>query len=134
MTHQDDNPAVGFYLNRGWRTITLNVCDAARSASFHQDLFGCQVERQDGDLIWLSTNADEKSSVLLLLHAWPNPEPTTYGISFEFEVPSVDGAVQAAQALGAEVTRDPIRMDYGKREATILDPDGYPIWLVQPLH
>jgi len=115
------------------RTITLNVRDATHSARFYQDLFGWQIERQDGDLIWLSTKADEKSSLLLLLHAWPNPEPTTYGMSLEFEVPSVDDAVQAAQALGATVSREPISMDYGQREATILDPDGYPIWLVQPL-
>lgn len=115
------------------RTITLNVRDTNRSASFYQDLFGWQLERQDGNLIWLSTKADEKSSLLLLLHAWPNPEPTTYGISLEFEVPSVDDAVQAAQTLGATVTREPISMDYGQREATVLDPDGYPIWLVQPL-
>lgn len=115
------------------RTITLNVRDAAHSARFYQDLFGLQIDRQDGDLIWLSTSADEKSSLLLLLHAWPNPEPTTYGISLEFEVSSVDDAAQAAVAFGATISREPISMDYGQREATILDPDGYPIWLVQPL-
>lgn len=120
------------YKVRGLRTIVLNVRDVAASAHFYADLLGLPRDLEAGGLLWLRLGEGARATPLLL-HPWDQPEPTRYGISIELEVVNIDAAVAAIQAAGYPVIRPPETMDYGVREVVVSDPDGYVVWLAQPL-
>jgi lactoylglutathione lyase len=112
----------------GLQTIVLFVSDVERAARFYRDQLGLeQVYESEGRL------ALQCGPVRLLLH--PTEEPARGGSNVElyFQVEDVDEAVSRLRADGVGVLLEPTDEPWGERNAGILDPDGYPIYLTQSL-
>jgi lactoylglutathione lyase len=110
------------------QTIVLYVFDVERAARFYRDLLGLeQVYESEGRL------ALECGPTRLLLHPTEDPERGPWNAELYFQVEDVDDAVARLRVQGVGVLLEPTDEPWGERNAGVLDPDGYPIYLTQSL-
>jgi catechol 2,3-dioxygenase-like lactoylglutathione lyase family enzyme len=112
----------------GLQTIVLYVSDVERAARFYRDQLGLeQVYESKGRL------ALQCGPTRLFLHPTEDPERGPWNVELYFQVEDVDDAVSSLRAQGVGVLLEPTDEPWGERNAGILDPDGYPVYLTQSL-
>lgn len=101
--------------------VEVFVRDIARSKAFYESL-GFVVDSDRGTFVTLTWEAHQ-----LYLDERPDlPPPAAHPqANVRIMVPDVDRYWERAQALGAPVLAPIADRDYGLRDFTILDPDGF---------
>jgi catechol 2,3-dioxygenase-like lactoylglutathione lyase family enzyme len=112
----------------GLQTIVLFVSDIERAGRFYRDQLGLEQVYDQDDRIGLQCG-----SVRLLLHPTEEAERGPWNVELYFQVDDVDGVVSRLRAQGVGVLLEPTDEPWGERNAGILDPDGYPVYLTQSL-
>ncbi|WP_053218598.1 VOC family protein [Virgibacillus senegalensis] len=113
-------------------TIVVPVKDLERSISFYKDVLNLTEEFVENGMASYSVGSGEKK-ITLLLHIIDQPEPVEKGIVIEFEVDDVNKTVTSIREAGGQIIQEPVEREWGVKEAVIADPDGYNIWMVEPL-
>lgn len=116
-------------------TLILHATDLERSKRFYQEALGLELRYEEPGHV-AGFAAGER--LTLLLHAAEDDErPPRPGepqaLLPVFAVEDVDATVEALRAGGWTVAQGPTDQPWGEREACVLDPDGYRIYLAQPL-
>jgi lactoylglutathione lyase len=112
----------------GLQTIVLYVSDVERAARFYRDQLGLeQVYESDGRL------ALRCGPTRLFLHPTEESERGPWNVELYFQVEDVDDVVSRLRSRGVGVLLEPTDEPWGERNAGILDPDGYPVYLTQSL-
>jgi len=112
----------------GLRTVVLFVSDVERAARFYRDQLGLEELHQDKGRVLLHCGETR-----VLLHPTEDREGGACNVELYFEVDDVDGAVSRLREQGVGVLLEPTDEPWGERNAGLLDPDGYPIYLTQSL-
>lgn len=55
------------------------------------------------------------------------------GIVIDLPVDDVVSAITSIKEAGGLVAQEPIDRDWGVKEAVIVDPNGYKLWISQPI-
>jgi catechol 2,3-dioxygenase-like lactoylglutathione lyase family enzyme len=105
--------------------VTLSVDDVAHSAEFYVRLGLIQIVADYPKYARLQAPQGEATLSLQKLDGAP-VEP---GASIHFEVDDVDRAVADLRRAGFAFVADPVDEPYLWREAILLDPDGYRIFV-----
>jgi lactoylglutathione lyase len=112
----------------GLQTIVLYVSDVERAARFYRDQLELeQVYESNGRM------ALQCGPTRLFLHPTEDPERGPWNVELYLQVEDVDDAVSSLRAQGVGVLLEPTDEPWGERNAGILDPDGYPVYLTQSL-
>ena len=112
----------------GLQTIVLFVSDVERAARFYRDRLGLEeVYESDGRV------ALQCGSIRVLLHPTEEGARGASNVELYFQVDDVDDAISRLRSQGVGVLLDPTDEPWGERNAAVLDPDGYPIYLTQSL-
>jgi catechol 2,3-dioxygenase-like lactoylglutathione lyase family enzyme len=112
----------------GLQTIVLFVPDVERAARFYRDQLGLErFYEKEGRVALLC------GPTRLLLHPAEEVERGPWNVELYFQVEDVDEVVSRLRAQGVGVLLEPTDEPWGERNAGILDPDGYPIYLTQSL-
>lgn len=113
----------------GVRTVVLYVADPPAARRFYEGLLHLPVLSDQHGRVELDVGG-----VRLLLH------PTDVDVDDRaqarhgrtevyFEVDDVDEALADLRAAGVEVVQDATDQPWGERDAMVLDPDGFPVFL-----
>ncbi|SDM20026.1 VOC family protein [Sediminibacillus halophilus] len=113
-------------------TIVVPVKDLERSMTFYKDVLHLSQDFVENGMASYSVGYGE-AKVTVLLHLIDKPEPVEKGIVIEFEVDNLNKTVSAIREAGGQIVQEPIDREWGVKEAVIADPDGYKIWMVEPL-
>jgi catechol 2,3-dioxygenase-like lactoylglutathione lyase family enzyme len=112
----------------GLQTIVLFVSDVERAARFYRDRLELEeVYESDGRL------GLQCGSIRVLLHPAEEGARGPSNVELYFQVDDVDDAVSRLRSQGVGVLLEPTDEPWGERNAGVLDPDGYPIYLTQSL-
>jgi catechol 2,3-dioxygenase-like lactoylglutathione lyase family enzyme len=116
---------------KGLQTVVVNVPDVDRAASFYRDLLGMQQVFEHHGRIGLQCG-----EARILLH--PTEESSRGGaapwnVELYLQVDDVDQAVDELRKEGVGVLAEPTDEPWGERDAGVLSPDGYPVYLTQSL-
>lgn len=104
--------------------VTLPATDVERSADFYKRLGLTQIVADYPDYArLLSPDGD----TTLSLHRTDHTPQST--VSIHFEVQEVDSAVDRLKRAGFDFVCDPVDQPYLWREAILLDPDGYRVFI-----
>jgi len=109
--------------------ISLYVSNLKESRAFYVDRLGFGVEYEGGDFVVLKTGGTK-----ILLHASSQP-PEMADLIFQIRVEDVDSLHVELTKLGVRFARPPIDVSHEgdpwspRREARLVDPDGYDIAL-----
>ncbi len=76
----------------------------------------------------------ESKKVSLMLHLTDKPELADHGIGLDFKVNDVEAMITAIKKMDAVIVQEPIEREWGVKEAVIADPDGYKLWVVEPMN
>lgn len=114
----------------GLRTLVLPVTNVEASTAFYKGVLGFEEDSATDGMVWLRIG---EQGIALLLHPIEKPEPVENGLVIELAVDNVDAAASAVGSSAGHVMQQPVDREWGVREAVVVDPDGYRIWLVQPL-
>jgi lactoylglutathione lyase len=112
----------------GLQTIVLFVSDVERAARFYRDQLGLEEVYEHGGRVGLQCGP-----VRFLLHPAEEAERGPWNVELYFQVDDVDEVVSQLRAQGVGVLLEPTDEPWGERNAGILDPDGYPVYLTQSL-
>jgi len=115
----------------GVKTVVIPVREVETSRTFYNTVLGLKEDYAADGMVWLHIGNEGRTS--LLLHPIGKPEPVENGLVVELAVDNVDAVVAAVSGSAGRVVQQPIDREWGVREAIIVDPDGYRLWLVQPL-
>jgi lactoylglutathione lyase len=116
---------------QGLRTVVVHVADVNRAAIFYEQTLGLsRVYEHRGRV------AVRVGEARLLLHpAELDSEDIATARHGRTElylgVADVDAAISELRAKGVPVLQDPADEPWGERDAAVLDPDGYPVYLTQ---
>ncbi len=117
--------------------VVIVVADLDRALEFYLGVLGLPLGSRSGTYAQLETGRTrlalyERSAMGDTL-GWkletPRPEHTAFEIGFKVE--SVDDAVEAFVAAGADVVTAPTDRPWGQRTAYLADPDGNLVELAQ---
>lgn len=108
-------------------TVIVLTRDVNASRAFYAGLLGLPVLSDEYGLVTLDAGAP------LLLHPADTVQASRGGVNLQFTVSDVDGLCRQLGEAGLTVLTPPRDMDYGVREAEVLDPDGHAVFLAQPL-
>jgi lactoylglutathione lyase len=104
------------------------VSDMGRSVEFYRDVLGLRLVRQDGPS-WAEFDA---GAVRLALHGAIDGHPVEPGgATAVFEVPDLDAARALLEERGAELLEEVGEVEGFARFATVVDPDGNRIQLIE---
>lgn len=117
----------------GIRSVVLYVADTDRSRRFYEGNLGLPVQREIGGRIELNV-----APIRLLLHPTDLDDQdhatARHGrTEIYYEVDNVDAAIDELTSAGIDLVQPPTSEPWGERDACILDPDGYPVFLTQPV-
>ncbi len=115
-----------------FNTIVVYVKNIERSIHFYKNVLKLKEDFVENGMAYFSVGSGE-GKVTLMLHTADEPQPVDYGVSIEFLIDDVVGAVTAIRNAGGKIVQEPIDREWGVKEAVIADPDGHKIWLVEPL-
>jgi predicted enzyme related to lactoylglutathione lyase len=107
--------------------VYLYVWEMKRSLGFYRDLLGIPLEG-DGD--WQEASLGATRFALHLAHEGIGPL-SSGSVHVNLEVTDLERATERLRAAGVEV-EETMRDDWGAA-ARITDPDGYELYLFQPL-
>lgn len=116
---------------QGVRTVVVHVADVHRAAIFYEEMLGLpRVYEHRGRV------ALQLGEARLLLHpAELDSEDIATARHGRTElylgVADVGAAISELRAKGVPVLQDAADEPWGERDAAVLDPDGYPIYLTQ---
>jgi catechol 2,3-dioxygenase-like lactoylglutathione lyase family enzyme len=116
---------------QGIRTVVVHVADVGRAAEFYEHALGLpRVYEHRGRI------AVQLGEARLLLHPSEldsEDEATARHGRTELylSVPDVDAALSELRDKGVPVLQEATDEPWGERDAAILDPDGYPVYLTQ---
>lgn len=113
-------------------SIVIPVKDLTRSINFYKNVLGFTEDFAEDGMAWF-TIGQEESKVSIMLHVIDEPEPVEKGIVFELLIDNLAAAILAVKNGGGKIVQEPIDREWGVKEAVIADPDGYKIWMVEPL-
>jgi len=116
---------------QGLRTVVVHVADVSRAAAFYERALGLpRVYEHRGRI------AVQLGEARLLLH--PAELDSTdiatarHGrTELYLGVPDVDAALGELRDKGVPVLQEATDEPWGERDAAVLDPDGYPVYLTQ---
>lgn len=119
----------------GLSSVLLNVSDLEPSRRFYGELLGLPAAGGPDDHVLVFS----AGSVSLVLHAHgeyggasvPGPEDPGAVLLF-LGADDVDAAVEELRGAGVTIASEPADQPWGERTATVLDPDGHPIFLSRP--
>jgi predicted enzyme related to lactoylglutathione lyase len=110
-------------------TVMLMVGNVERSVAFYSNVLGLEVEQHSPD--WAQAKAGD---TYIGLHASERGGAgAESGFALIFDVDDVVETFSAIARQGAEVMEEPREEPYGKI-ATLTDPDGYSVQLLEPAH
>lgn len=117
----------------GVRTVAIYVEDPGRSRVFYEELLGLPVIAEEAGRVQLAAGATR-----LLIHPTHADEEDGSGAlhgrcEVYFQVSDVDSLVARLRRAGVPVTQEPTDEPWGERDAVVLDPDGFPVFLTQIL-
>ncbi len=112
--------------------IVVHVKELERSIRFYRDVLGLALEQEEEGMAYFSIGTG-KERVSLMLHSTAEPEPADYGIGLDFQVDDAEAAIAAIRGAGGRIVQEPIIREWGVKEAVIADPDGYKLWVVEPM-
>ncbi|WP_404456855.1 VOC family protein (plasmid) [Virgibacillus necropolis] len=113
-------------------TIIIPIKDLERSIDFYKNVLNLTEDFVENGMAYFSVGeGDNKISVML--HIIDEPQPVEKGIVFELMTDDVVAAVDFIKSAGGEIVQEPVDREWGVKEAVIADPDGYRIWIVQPI-
>lgn len=104
--------------------ITISVSNVAASASFYYQTFGFQILHHSQHFALLSL-----PNVNLGLHRGENCVPAK--VNLHLRVADLDRAYENLQGRGVTFAEKPKLHAWGIRSASILDPDGYRLELIE---
>lgn len=113
------------------RTVAIYVADTDRSRRFYQDLLGLPVTSEHAGRVELDV-----AGLRLLLHP-THVDTTDQNQAFHgrtdvyFATDDVDGEVHKLSEAGVELVQEPTDQPWGERDAAVLDPDGFTVYLTQ---
>jgi catechol 2,3-dioxygenase-like lactoylglutathione lyase family enzyme len=116
---------------QGLRTVVVHVADVNRAAIFYEETLGLpRVYEHRGRV------AVRLGEARLLLHPSEldseDINTARHGrIELYLEVADVDAAISELRSKGVPVLQEAGDEPWGERDAAVLDPDGYPIYLTQ---
>jgi catechol 2,3-dioxygenase-like lactoylglutathione lyase family enzyme len=116
---------------QGLRTVVVHVADVDRAAAFYEHALGLpRVYEHHGRI------AVQLGEARLLLHPadLDSVDITTarHGrTELYLGVQDVDAALSELRNLGVPVLQEATDEPWGERDAAVLDPDGYPVYLTQ---
>ncbi|UJL45269.1 VOC family protein [Virgibacillus sp. NKC19-16] len=113
-------------------TIIIPVKDLNRSIDFYKNVLHLTEDFVENGMAYFSVGQGE-DEISIMLHIIDEPEPVEKGIVFELMTEDVVAAVESIKNVGEEIVQEPVDREWGVTEAVIADPDGYRIWVVQPL-
>jgi catechol 2,3-dioxygenase-like lactoylglutathione lyase family enzyme len=107
------------------RTVAVYVTEVERSKRFYGDLLGlAQLESHDRVAYQIGDSR-------LLLHPTDPGEGARHSrLELHLGVDDLDGFVARLAERATPVLQEPVDQPWGEREAIVLDPDGYPVFLV----
>lgn len=121
------------------QSVIIHCSDLSRSIEFYRDRLGFPVKRQYAEQT--EFHCGPVTLVLRLANpAQPSPEPAAATqqpaaapgrAQISFEVLNLDAFYAEKKALGFEFALPPTAQDLGRKLAVLLDPDGFPIAVVQ---
>lgn len=114
----------------GLGTVVVYVSDVDRSRRFYGQLLGLHEVYEHAGRVGYQLDG----GVRLLLHPAEDVDLRHGRVEIYLLVSDVDGAVAELSSHGVQVQQPPSDEPWGERVAAILDPDGYPVFLVQPLN
>src|SRR5437879_4014268 len=117
---------------RGISTIFIEPQDLDASRRFYGELLGLKENFHDGDHVVVFDVGGGPQLVLHANHGEPFKNPGE-GMTLYFSVDDVDGAVEELRKAGVTITAEPQDEPFGIRDACVLDPTGFRIFLSKPL-
>jgi lactoylglutathione lyase len=113
------------------QTVVLNVSDVPAAAAFYEGRLGLDRVYENRGRIGLQCG-----EVRILLHpseSAPARDAAPWNVELYFEVDDVDETIARLRREGVGVLAEPADEPWGERDAAVLDPDGYPVYLTQSL-
>ncbi len=116
---------------QGLRTVVVHVSDVTKSAAFYEQALGLprvyehrgRVAVGLGDIRLLLHPAElDSADIAIARHG---------RTELYLSVLDVDAAIGELQAKGVPVMQESADEPWGERDAAVLDPDGYPVYLTQ---
>ncbi|MBR7553919.1 VOC family protein [Allobacillus sp. GCM10007491] len=120
-----------FHLDRV-NTVIIPVKDLNESIQFYEEVLQLRKGYVDESMAYFSFGSDGNETTILL-HVIDQPEPVEKGIVIELSVDNVVSAITSIKEAGGLVAQEPIDRDWGVKEAIITDPNGYKLWISQPI-
>lgn len=122
----------------GVSSVLLNISDLARSKRFYGELLGLPLAFETDDHHVAVFGAGGTSVVLhhheeLADQGSPPGQDEPGAVMLFLRVEDVDAAAEELRAAGVEIVSEPTDQEWGQREASVLDPDGYHLTVEQPL-
>jgi len=117
---------------RGIATIFIEPSDLEASRRFYGSLLGLSELFDDGDHV---VGFDVGGGIQMVLHAnhgEPYAKPGE-GMTLYFTVDDVDTAVEELRREGVTIAAEPQDEPFGIRDACVLDPTGFRVFLSKPL-
>lgn len=113
------------------RSVVLYVADPSSSQHFYERALGARPGSISHGRVELDVGG-----VRLLLHPTSTDEQdrseARHGrAEIYFLVDDVDATVTRLRQAGAEVIQEPTDQPWGERDAVVLDPDDFPLFLTQ---
>ena len=113
-------------------TVIIPVKDLNESIQFYEEVLQLRKGYVDESMAYFSFGSDWNETTILL-HVIDQPEPVEKGIVIELSVDDVVSAITSIKEAGGLVAQEPIDRDWGVKEAVIVDPNGYKLWISQPI-
>lgn len=115
------------------RTVALYVSDTGRSRDFYESALGIAVSRAEAGRVQMQVG-----DTRLLLHPTDvddrdRVEARHGRCEVYFQVQDVDALVGQLREQAVPVVQEPTDQPWGERDAAVLDPDGFPVFLTQAL-
>jgi catechol 2,3-dioxygenase-like lactoylglutathione lyase family enzyme len=117
---------------RGIATVFIEPTDLEASRRFYGSLLGFPEVFDDGDHVVVFDVGGGTQMVLHTNHGEPYAKPGE-GMSLYFTVDDVDGAVDELRNAGVTIAAEPQDEPFGIRDACVLDPTGFRVFLSRPL-
>lgn len=116
---------------KGVRTVAIYVQDPDRARAFYEGLLGLTFISERARRIQLAVGETR----LLISPTHVDEQDATEALhgrcEVYFEVVDVDALVARLRGEGVPVTQEPTDEPWGERDAVVLDPDGFPVFLTQ---